>query len=126
MVDSADVLDEDRFGPGASLRREPVATVMRMRWDGVTEDQYEQAREKVGWDRDVPAGAKLHVAGFSDGGLNVLDVRESPEAFQAFSEQRLGPAVQEIGIEGEPDVRFYPMHACFAPALGRTETLNDL
>jgi len=103
-----------------------VATVMRMRWEGVTEDQYEQAREKVGWDREVPVGAKLHVAGFSDGGLNVLDVWESAEAFQAFSDQRLAPAVQEIGIQGEPDVRFYPMHACFAPALDRAETLRDL
>jgi hypothetical protein len=103
-----------------------VATVMLMRWEGVTEDEYEQAREKVGWDRDVPDGAKLHVAGFSDGGLNVIDVWASAEAFQAFSEQRLGPAVQEIGIEGEPDVRFAPMHACFAPALGGTETIRDL
>jgi hypothetical protein len=36
-----------------------MATVMRMRWEGVTEDRYEQ----VGWDRDIPHGAKLHVAG---------------------------------------------------------------
>jgi hypothetical protein len=103
-----------------------MATAMIMRWDGLTVDQYEQALEKVGWDRDVPAGAKLHVAGFSDGGLNVLDVWESAEAFQAFLDQRLGPAVQEIGIQGEPEVRFYPMHACFAPALGRAETMRDL
>jgi hypothetical protein len=103
-----------------------VATVMMMRWEGVTEDQYEQARERVGWDRDVPNGAKLHVAGFSDGGLNVTDVWESAEAFGAFSEQRLGPAVQEIGIQGEPNVRFCPMHACFAPALGGSGTVRDL
>jgi len=103
-----------------------VATVMLMRWEGVTDDQYEQARERVGWDRDVPDGAKLHLAGFSDGGLNVTDVWESAEAFGAFNDQRLAPAVQEIGIEGEPDVRFFPMHACFAPALGRAETLRDL
>jgi hypothetical protein len=55
---------------------------MQMRWEGVTEDEYEQAREKVGWDRDVPEGAKLHVAGFSDDGLNVLDVWESAERAQ--------------------------------------------
>jgi hypothetical protein len=46
---------------------------------GVTEDQYEQAREK-GWDRDA-VGAKLHVAGFSEGALHVPDVWESPNAF---------------------------------------------
>jgi hypothetical protein len=99
---------------------------MLMRWDGVTEEQYEQARDKVGWDREVPDGAKLHVAGFSNDGLNVLDVWDSAESFQAFSDQRLGPAVQELGIEGDPQVSFYPMHACFAPALGGDETLRDL
>jgi hypothetical protein len=36
------------------------------------------------------------------------------------------PAVQEIGIPGEPDVRFCSMHACFAPALGGTGTVRDL
>jgi hypothetical protein len=73
----------------------------------------------------VQAGAKLHVSGFTDGGVNVLDVWESPEAFGRFS-KRLMPAVQEIGIQGEPDVRFYPMHACFASALGANETVRDL
>jgi len=103
-----------------------VAVVMLMRWEGVTEDQYEQAREKVGWDRDVPDGARLHVAGFAEGALNVTDVWSSPEAFQSFSEQRLAPATQEIGMQGQPDVRFFPMHACFAPALGGSETVRDL
>jgi hypothetical protein len=42
-----------------------------------------------------------------------------------LSERRL-TAVQEIGIPGEPDRRFYPMRACFAPALGETETVRDL
>jgi hypothetical protein len=74
----------------------------------------------------VPDGARLHVAGFADGGINVLDVWESPEALGKFSEQRLMPGVQEIGIQGEPDVQFYPMHAGFAPALGGNETVRDL
>ena len=51
---------------------------------------------------------------------------ESAEAFGAFNEQRLAPAVQEIGIQGEPEVRFCPMHACFAPALGGSGTVRDL
>jgi hypothetical protein len=103
-----------------------MATVVRMRWDGVTADQYEQAREKVGWDRDVPDGARFHVVWFSDGGANVLDVWECAETFQAFSEQRLGPAVAELGIQGQPDVQFFPLHAVFAPAFGSTETQHDL
>jgi len=43
-----------------------------------------------------------------------------------LSEQRLGPRVQEIGIQGEPDVRFHAMHAFFALVLSVAETVRDL
>jgi hypothetical protein len=112
--------------PPKSIEEVPVATVMLLRWQDVTEEQYEQARDKVGWEADVPKGAKLHVAGFSNDGLTVVDVWESEEAFQAFAEERLMPAVKEIGIESDPNVAFYPMHACFAPGFDRQETLRDL
>jgi hypothetical protein len=90
-------------------------TVMQMRWAGVTPEQYEQARSQVDWEGDVPDGAVLHVAGFDGDDLCVTDVWDSPEHFQRFVEARLMPAVQEIGIEGEPEVRFYPVTLIFNP-----------
>jgi hypothetical protein len=66
------------------------------------------------------------VSGIADDGLHVLDVWESEQAFNDFMEQRLAPAIQEIGIEGEPDVKFYPLHGVFAPALGKNEQVSDL
>ena len=92
-----------------------MQTVMLMRWAGVTPEQYEEARSRVDWEGDVPDGAVLHVAGFDGDDLRVTDVWESPEQFQAFAEERLMPTVQEIGIEGEPEVRFYPVQAIFNP-----------
>lgn len=103
-----------------------MAIIMQMHWPDATAEQYDQARERVGWDRDIPAGAKLHVSGVADDGLHVLDIWESEETFNAFMEQRLGPAVAEIGIEGQPDVKFFPLHGVFAPALGRNEQVSDL
>lgn len=103
-----------------------MATIMQMHWREATSEQYDQAREKVGWDRDVPEGAKLHVSGFGDDGLHVLDVWESEQAFGAFMEQRLQPAIQEIGIEGQPEVKFFPLRGVFAPALGLDEQVADL
>jgi hypothetical protein len=70
--------------------------------------------------RDVPDGAKLHLSGFGDDGLHVTDVWESEQVFNAFMEHRLAPAIQEIGIQGQPEVKFFPLHGVFAPALGRT------
>jgi hypothetical protein len=69
----------------------------------------------------APEGAMLHVVGFSDDGMRILDIRESGEAFQTWFEQRIGPAVQEAGIDGEPDVRMFPLHGVYAPVFGREE-----
>jgi hypothetical protein len=97
-----------------------MPTVMHMRWAGVTPEQYEEARSQVSWETEVPDGAVLHVAGFDDDGLRVTDVWDSPEQFQRFVEERLMPAVQEIGIEGEPDVQLYPVQAIFNPKVPAT------
>src|SRR5947209_11720602 len=103
-----------------------MAAIRQTHWREAARASYGRAREQVGWDRDVPAGAKLHISGFGDDGLHVLDVWESPQAFNDFLQQRLAPAVAEIGIEGQPDVSFFPLHGVFAPALGRNEQVSDL
>ena len=87
--------------------------VMSMRWRGVTPEQYEEARQVVNWEGDVPDGAVLHVAGFDGDDLRVTDVWESEEQFNTFVEQRLMPGVQQIGIQGQPEVRFYPVQNVF-------------
>ena len=92
-----------------------MPTAMLMRWPGVTVEQYERTREKVRWEDDVPNGAILHVAGRDGDDLRVFDIWESADDFQRFAEERLMPAVREIGIEGEPEVRFYEVHRSFAP-----------
>jgi len=102
-----------------------MATAMLMHWREATQ-QYDRTREMVGWDRDTPTRAKLHVSGFSDDGLHVIDMWDSEQSFNAFTEQRLAPAIQEIGIHEQPDVKFFPMHGVFAPALGGNEQVSDL
>ena len=89
--------------------------VMSMHWAEVTPDQYEEAREVINWEGDVPDGAVLHVAGFAGDGLHVTDVWESEEQFNQFVESRLMPGVQQIGIQGQPKVEFYPVQNIFNP-----------
>src|SRR3954469_1311284 len=100
-----------RRGGGPTMSQ----VVMSMHWRGVTPEQYEEAREVVNWEGDVPDGAVLHVAGFDGDDLRVTDVWESEEQFNTFVEQRLMPSVQQIGIQGEPEVRFYPVQTIFNP-----------
>ena len=50
----------------------------------------------------------------------VTDVWESAEDFQAFVDDRLNPGVQQVGIEGEPEVQMTEVHRVFAPAYERS------
>ncbi len=92
-----------------------MASVMQMRWDGVTEEQYDQLRPLAQWENDHPEGAIFHVAYFTDGGIKVVDVWESPQQFDRFMETRLGPAIAQVGVAGQPDVAWYDAHATFNP-----------
>ena len=52
-----------------------------------------------------PSGANLQMASFDEsGGLHVVDHWDSPEQFQAFIEQKIGPAAQRFGITTQPQV----------------------
>ena len=53
-----------------------MATVIMQTWDGMTPDQYDTLRETVGWDRDVPAGMRFHVASFGGGERPKIDTGE--------------------------------------------------
>jgi hypothetical protein len=94
--------------------------VMSMRWRGVTPEQYDKAREIVNWEGDPADGGLFHVAGFDGDGLRVTDVWESEEHFQSFVESRLMPGVQEVGIDGQPEVEFFPVHAIWNPKVPAT------
>src|SRR5262245_47581390 len=89
-----------------------MAIVMKMRWDGVTPEQYDATRDIVGWESESPDGAVFHTCWFTDGGIDVIDVWDSAEQFEAFT-QRPMPASQEAGIEGEPQVELLPAHRVF-------------
>src|SRR5437868_4198951 len=55
--------------------------VMSMRWDGVTKQQYDECREKVGWEKNAPKGGSFHVAWFEKNALRVVDVWDSAASF---------------------------------------------
>jgi hypothetical protein len=80
-----------------------------------TRERYEQTvlkisdgKSRVESPADWPVeGLLAHAAGESQSGFRVVDVWESEEAFARFGE-RLGPVLEELGVEGEPEV--YPAH----------------
>ena len=90
----------------------PVVVV----FEGVTREQYDESVRRLTGGKgrlDSPAdwpveGLLVHAAGEGERGFRVVDVWESEEAFGRFGET-LMPALQEIGVEGKPEV--YPTYA---------------
>jgi hypothetical protein len=100
-----------------------MAQILKMRWEGVTPDHYEALRPIVGWESDPPEGLVFHVAWFRDGGITVMDVWESSAQFDDFFSGRLLPGIQQIGVEGQPQTKWFEAHAYFDPAVPATATV---
>jgi len=92
-----------------------MAVVMMMEWEGFTLDQYDQTAKVLDRESDWPLGMMYHVAASDGSKIRITDVWDSAEHFQQFVEQRLMPAVKQIGAQGEPKVEIYPAHAILTP-----------
>jgi hypothetical protein len=95
-----------------------MAIVAYFHETGMTRDDYEQLRAKVGWEHNKPAGVQLHIASFdADGALHVVDVWDSPEQLMSFFQERLSPVFAELGVTPAPP-QVHPVHNLNAhPAL---------
>lgn len=93
-----------------------MPTALFLKWDGVTAEQYDQVRGIADWEGDRPNGSLFHASAFSDQGMRIFDMWESADDFQSFFEQRIQPAVQQVGLVGQPEVVLLPVHATYTPA----------
>jgi hypothetical protein len=80
---------------------------------GFNVDLYEAVTSKVMPDGQLPDGCELHIAGPVEDGWRVITVWQSREAFDRFRDEKLLPAIRELGGEQggppvEPDVQ--PVH----------------
>jgi hypothetical protein len=88
-------------------------TAFQMLFSGGTTDQYDQVIAKMGFERHGKGapGALFHWVSKTDDGLTVgvVDVWESPEQFQEFADNQIGPYTQEVGLNA-PEITPYPVH----------------
>jgi hypothetical protein len=95
-----------------------VAIVMEM--PGFGTEVYDAVNEKMNVNDDPPAGLICHTAGHTaDGTWRIFDVWESQEAYDRFSDERLGPAINEVtqgqAPAGEPRQDSYELHNVISP-----------
>jgi quinol monooxygenase YgiN len=79
-----------------------MAIALLFEGPGVTQAQYEQVLNQVAPGNRAPAGLLYHVAGPTDGGWRVVEVWESQEAVDRFFQGQLGQALQQAGIDVQP------------------------
>jgi hypothetical protein len=91
-----------------------MAVAMFMHWAGITSDQYDTVMASLELDANPPAGGVLHLASVTDEGLHVCDVWQTEQAFQGFLEQRLMPIVEQLKLEGKPEITLMPLHNLYA------------
>ena len=83
----------------------------------VTPDQYDAVEAAVDPKGTPPDGLIAHSARFDGETLKVLDIWESPEAFGAFAESRLGPGMSEtLGDDAPapPEPKFTELHNAYS------------
>jgi len=102
-----------------------MAVGMLLAGEAVNKDTYTKVTEKMFGsypmrEEQSPEGLIMHTAGQSEQGWYVYDIWESKEHFQRFVENKLGPALQEVGADGSnrPEPQFFPIETLVkGPAL---------
>ena len=92
-----------------------MAVAVHVKLRGVTPAQYDAVRERAGWIEQPPTGGLSHTTWWEGDDCHNLDAWESEEAFGAFGQDRLGPAMAAVGVDVEPKVTFHPAHEVFLP-----------
>lgn len=102
-----------------------MAIGMLLAGEAITQDSYTGLTKKMFGSYPMPEdqspeGLMLHTAGQSDQGWYVYDVWESKEHFQRFAQNKLGPAIKELGAGSDSQLQpqFFPVETLVkGPAL---------
>jgi hypothetical protein len=91
-------------------KEETMAVMMMAEMPGVSTAMYDEVNRMIGISPvKLPDGLISHNAGDADGTLVVVDVWESPEAFERFARETAGPVLERLGAP-QIEPRVLPVH----------------
>jgi hypothetical protein len=95
-----------------------MAIAVELRFPNATLDQYDQMLQKIGMQANGtgPPGLIFHWVAQDGDAFYAVDVWESREVFEAYAQEHIGPIAREVGIEGQPEMRFYDVHNTLSAA----------
>ncbi len=98
-----------------------MAELFVLEFDGFSKDDYDKVNSILGIEMNTgegnwPDGLLTHSAGRTEKGWTVVEVWESREAQDTFMQSRLGPALQQAGVNKPPTrADWTPLHSHHAP-----------
>jgi hypothetical protein len=99
------------IGCTANKKGETVPVAIEMNFKGATLEQYDKIVELMGLTSgNIPQGALFHWAAKTDDGIRVVDVWESREVFDRFSQEQIGPLSQQAGVTEPPETTYRDVH----------------
>jgi hypothetical protein len=91
-----------------------MAVGIRLKMAGGTAELFDRLNAAIDPDGNPPDGCLLHASGPVDGGWGVIDFWESRAHFDRFAQERIGPAMASVGLEGgPPEIHEFPVHEHF-------------
>ena len=80
--------------------------------EGADQSFYDSVNPKAMPDGKLPDGCQVHIAGPTDGGWRVITVWDTEDQFQQFRDEKLIPAITELGGEDRvaPSISADPVH----------------
>src|SRR3954451_2877825 len=85
---------------------------------GVSREQYDAVRTECRWLEEPPDGGIAHLTWWDGEDCRNVDAWADEDAFTAFGEQRLGPAMARAGGDVQPEVTFHPAHEAYRVSAG--------
>lgn len=92
-----------------------MAIIVRVVLRGATQEQYDRVRADANWLGEAPIGGLGHFTWWEGEDNFNVDAWESEAAFNAFVQDRLGPAMARQGVNIMPEVTMFPAHEVFTP-----------
>ena len=92
-----------------------MAVMIQFEWPGLTKEQFEQARQLIGWERDPAKGSIVQAQGWDGEVFFAQDLWESREDWDNFLRDRITPAIQQLNFPGQPSVRVFDASCVFIP-----------
>jgi hypothetical protein len=101
-----------------------MAVSVIARYTDLSASAYDEVIASLDMDVNTPAGAILHVAHESAGGMTTAEIWQTEQAFRAFFDYRLRPALRLHGVHQDPVVEVAPLRNIYAPELYTIERMG--